>query len=269
MDAGADMLMTTSPNVMIYAALDGWRRQMVQHGHDLLDAALTSAGQVRHDIGALPGLHVLRDEFLGAEASHDLDPLHVVIDISGLDISGYTAANWLREYQRVDMGLSDHRRIEATLSLADDGQSAARLLSALNALTKHASTLPRARQVELPSAAELELEPAMLPRDAFFAAKETVTAQAAGRISAEQITPYPPGIPVIIPGERITAELLDVTLAVSEHATNTIRHGPGAAADAHGGGDAALPCPRRGPEAPLPRAVDPAVHPRVGPVSSG
>lgn len=50
----------------------------------------------------------------------------------------------------------------------------------------------------------------MLPRDAFFAAKETVAAaQAAGRICAEQITPYPPGIPVIIPAERVTAELLD------------------------------------------------------------
>jgi arginine decarboxylase len=50
----------------------------------------------------------------------------------------------------------------------------------------------------------------MLPRDAFFAPKETVAArQAIGRIAAEQITPYPPGIPVIIPGERITAPLLD------------------------------------------------------------
>jgi lysine decarboxylase len=83
-------------------------------------------------------------------------------------------------------------------------------MSALTGLTKQASTLPPARQVELPSAAELELEPAMLPRNAFFAQKETVPAgQAVGRICAEQITPYPPGIPVIIPGERITAGLLD------------------------------------------------------------
>jgi arginine decarboxylase len=64
--------------------------------------------------------------------------------------------------------------------------------------------------VNLPSAGQLELEPAMLPRDAFFAAKETVPAEKAiGRIAAEQITPYPPGIPVIVPGERLTAELLD------------------------------------------------------------
>ena len=191
-------------------ALDGWRRQMVQHGYHLLDAALTLAGQVRQDIDALPGLHVLREEFLGAEASHDLDPLHVVIDVSDLGISGYDAADWLRGNHRLDMGLSDHRRVEATLSLADDDETAARLMSALTDLTKQASILPPARRVELPSAAELELEPAMLPRDAFFAQKETVLAgQAAGRICAEQITPYPPGIPVIIPGERITAELLD------------------------------------------------------------
>ena len=209
LSACADMLMTTSPNVMIYAALDGWRRQMVEHGHDLLDDALRRADQVRADIGALPGLHVLREEFLGAEASHDLDPLHVVIDVSGLGISGYDAADWLRAHERLDMGLSDHRRIEATLSIADDDQTAARLVSALRALTGHAD-LPRAEPVALPGIGELQAEPAMLPRDAFFAAKETVAAgKAAGRISAEQITPYPPGIPVIIPGERITAEILD------------------------------------------------------------
>jgi arginine/lysine/ornithine decarboxylase len=209
LSACADMLMTTSPNVMVYAALDGWRRQMAEHGHALLGDALGLAGRVRAEIGTLPGLRVLRDEFLGAEASHDLDPLHVVIDLSALEISGYDAADWLREHQRVDMGLSDHRRIEATLSVADDDQTAGRLISALRALTERAAELPRAKPVELPGAGELELEPVMLPRDAFFAAKETVAVgHAAGRICAEQITPYPPGIPVIIPGERITEELL-------------------------------------------------------------
>jgi arginine decarboxylase len=210
LSACADMLMTTSPNVTVFAALDGWRRQMVERGHALLDAALHLAGRVRAEIGAVGGLRVLRDEFLGAQASHDLDPLHVVIDVSELGISGYDAADWLREHQRLDMGLSDHRRVEATLSVADDDQTTSRLLEALRALTEHATDLPRAKPVAFPSAPELELEPAMLPRDAFFASKETVDAdKAVGRICAEQITPYPPGIPVIIPGERMTGELLD------------------------------------------------------------
>jgi arginine/lysine/ornithine decarboxylase len=209
LSACADILMTTSPNVMVYAALDGWRRQMVEHGHGLLGRALALAEQLRQAIEELPGLHVLRDEFVHAEASHDLDPLHVVIDVHGLGISGYQAADWLREHQRLDMGLSDHRRVEATLSFADDEQTAARLIAALTALGERAGELPRARPVDLPEPGQLELEPAMLPRDAFFAVKETVPAgQAVGRVCAEQITPYPPGIPVIVPGERITAELL-------------------------------------------------------------
>jgi arginine/lysine/ornithine decarboxylase len=188
----------------------GRRRQMVQHGHRQLGAALSLAARVRSEIEELPGLHVVRDEFLGAEASRDLDPLHVVIDVSGLGINGYAAADWLREHRRIDMGLSDHRRVEATLSLADDEQTTTRLVSALTALAEGAATLPRARHVDLPSASQLELEPAMLPRDAFFAAKETVPAEkAVGRISAEQITPYPPGIPAIVPGERLTAGVLD------------------------------------------------------------
>jgi arginine/lysine/ornithine decarboxylase len=88
-----------------------------------LGAALALAGQLRGEIEALPGLHVLHDEFLGAEASHDLDPLHLVIDVSGLGATGYDAADWLREHHRLDMGLSDHRRVEATISVADDGQT--------------------------------------------------------------------------------------------------------------------------------------------------
>jgi arginine decarboxylase len=210
LSACADMLMTTSPNVMVYAALDGWRRQMTEHGHALLADALALAGRARDDIEAIPGLHVLRDELLGSQASRDLDPLQVLIDVSELGISGYDATDWLREHQRIDMGLSDHRRIQATLSVADDDRTAARLLSALRALTASAGELPEAKPVALPSPDELELEPAMLPGDAFFAARETIAAaDAAGRICAEQITPYPPGIPVIIPGERITSELLD------------------------------------------------------------
>ena len=162
---------------------------MTEHGHELLGAALTLADRVRAGIGALPGLRVLREEFLGTQASRDLDPLHVVTDVSALGISGYDAADWLRDNQHLDMGLSDHRRIEATLSAADDDRTAGRLVSALRALTSHAAELPRAKPVMLPSAADLDLEPAMLPRDAFFAAKETVAAGHAAGASAASRSP--------------------------------------------------------------------------------
>jgi arginine/lysine/ornithine decarboxylase len=108
------------------------------------------------------------------------------------------------------MGLSDHRRILATLSMADDTASTDRLLDAMGRLVAAAPAMPAAKKVELPSPKQFDLEPVLSPRDAFFGETETVAiSQAIGRVCAEQITPYPPGIPAIMPGERITAGLVD------------------------------------------------------------
>jgi arginine/lysine/ornithine decarboxylase len=205
----ADLLSTTSANVMLYAAIDGWRRQMAQQGHELLDNILRLTDRLRTDIEALPGLHVPGPELIRAEASHDLDPLHVLIDVAGLGISGYQAADWLRATCRIDVGLNDHRRIEATMSQSDDEQTAGRLLTSLRQLIDEAPRMPAPVRVTLPDSTDLEMETVMLPRDAFFGPVENVPAEeAAGRIAAEQITPYPPGVPAILPGERINGAVI-------------------------------------------------------------
>jgi arginine decarboxylase len=206
----ADVLATTSANVLLYAAIDGWRRQMVQQGRELLDGTLKLVRRVRDSIEEIEGLHVLENELLGAEASHELDPLHILIDVKEAGISGYQAADWLRENPRIDVGLSDHRRIEATFSQADDDETAERLLDALRGLAEAARDLPTPPEILLPAASELEMEMVLRPRDAFFGPVEVVpAAEAAGRIAAEQVTPYPPGVPAILPGERITAGVID------------------------------------------------------------
>ncbi|MBV9353414.1 MAG: ornithine decarboxylase [Mycobacterium sp.] len=210
LSACADQLMTTSPNVMLYAALDGWRRQMVQHGYELLGAALELAADVRGRIEQIPDVVVLDDELLGVEASRDLDRLQVMLDVSATGTSGYQARDWLRECCHLDFGLSDHRRILATLSFADDQRTADRLLDALAAWRKAAELFDRPPALRFPSPEELELETVMLPRDAFFSPVEVVPAlKAAGRISAELITPYPPGIPVVVPGERLNEAVIE------------------------------------------------------------
>lgn len=206
----ADVLATTSADVLLYAAMDGWRRQMVEHGEAMLETTLALVRRTRAAIDEIPGMHVLHDELLGTEASHELDPLHVFIDVEALGISGYQAADWLRAERRVDIHTSDPTRIEALLSMADDDSTVERLLDALRALAEAAPTLPRPEPVERPTPPQLELENVMLPRDAFFGPVEDVPArEAIGRIAAEQITPYPPGIPVILPGERITEAVVD------------------------------------------------------------
>jgi arginine/lysine/ornithine decarboxylase len=209
--AREDLLGTTSPSSLVYATLDGWRRQMVEHGHELLGAALRLAHSTRAALAALSGIRVMSsEEFTGPHAATSFDPLKIVLDVSELGISGYQAADWLRERQRVAMGLSDHRRTVAHLTYADNDDTAGVLIRAITALCAAADGLPRPRPVDLPSPGDLELETAMLPRDAFFADTEQVdAADAVGRVSAEMITPYPPGAPAVLPGELITTEVLD------------------------------------------------------------
>ncbi|MEE1751099.1 aminotransferase class I/II-fold pyridoxal phosphate-dependent enzyme [Streptomyces sp. SP18CS02] len=206
----SDLLGTTSPSVVIYAGLDGWRRQMMLHGEELLDEALGLAASVREEIERIDGLHVHdRSDFVGPGLAADFDPLPVVIDVSKLGTTGYQAADWLRRHRSIDVHITDHRRIGAQLTHADSRATTAPLLDALRDLADHAPALPPTGQVDVPTPDELRMEQECLPRDAFFAQVEDVpVAEAAGRVAAEMITPYPPGIPVVLPGERLTEPVL-------------------------------------------------------------
>lgn len=207
----ADLLGTTSPSVLIYAGLDGWRRQMARRGPRLLGRALDLAATVRTRIEEIPGLHVDgRPEYVGTGLAADLDPLPVVVDLAGLGISGYAAADWLRRHHRLNTHLADHRRISTQLTHADDESTTTALLQALRDLAAHAAELRPPAPVTVPPAAELRLEQTCLPRDAYFGAVADVPlAEAAGRVAAEMLTPYPPGIPVALPGERLNSAVLD------------------------------------------------------------
>jgi lysine decarboxylase len=206
----ADLLGTTSPNVLLYAGIDAWRRQMVQHGHDLIGRALELAARTRMAIEAIDGFHVNdAADFCGPDLAANFDPLPIVMDISRLGTTGYRAADWLRENHHIDVHLFDHRRISAQLTHADDEQTTARLLTALRDLAGHGDRLSGAPRVAVPSPADLRMDQVRLPRDAYFARHATVPAtEAPGRIAGEMITPYPPGIPVVLPGERLTEPVL-------------------------------------------------------------
>ncbi|MGW7488229.1 aminotransferase class I/II-fold pyridoxal phosphate-dependent enzyme [Streptomyces sp. NPDC054786] len=206
----ADLLGTTSPSVLIYAGLDGWRRQMAQHGQGLFDRALGLATRVRAAIEEIEGLHVHdRADFCGPGLAEDLDPLPVVIDVSRLNTTGYRVADWLRTHRSVDVHLADHRRINTQLTHADDHETTGTLLEALNAASAASPDLHTGPMVDVPPPALLRLEQTCLPRDAFFGRVEDVAVQdAVGRVAAEMLTPYPPGIPTVLPGELLTEPVL-------------------------------------------------------------
>ncbi|MFF9125457.1 aminotransferase class I/II-fold pyridoxal phosphate-dependent enzyme [Streptomyces sp. NPDC014889] len=213
-----DLLGTTSASSLVYATLDGWRRQMVEQGHGLLEAALQRAERVRTAAGDLPGLRPMGREVVKEGLVADFDPLKIVIDVRELGVSGMQAAEWLRAHRHVDVGGSDTCRISASITHADDDETEEVLLSALRALAAGADSIEKRPPVHLPGPSDLELEQALLPRDAFFAPVDHVPAErAAGRIAAETVSPYPPGVPVVAPGEVITDEVVEYLRSGVEH----------------------------------------------------
>ena len=205
-----DLLGTTSSSSLVYLTLDGWRRQMVEHGEELLGRAIARAERVRDAVRALDGLSLMGREVVRPGGAFDLDPLAITIDVSGLGITGFQAGDWLRANCHVDMGATDTRRVNARITHGDDGESEQRLVEALRALVARAGEIERPSAVDLPEPRALELEQVMRPRDAFFAPVEQVpVADAVGRIAAEMVSPYPPGVPVLAPGERISQEAVD------------------------------------------------------------
>lgn len=208
----ADLFDTTSPSVLIRAGLDGWRRQMALRGRELFETTLARATEVRAALERIDGLHVNDGaDFVGPGLADAFDPLPVVIEVDGLGLTGYQVADWLREHTRVDVHLSDHRRVNAQLTHADTDETTGALLQGLRRLADAAPQLrSQTRTVTVPPPSELRLKQVTLPRDAFFGPTADVPVEdAVGAVVAEMLTPYPPGIPAALPGERLNTRVID------------------------------------------------------------
>jgi arginine/lysine/ornithine decarboxylase len=140
----------------------------------------------------------------------DLDQLAIAVDVRGLGLSGFQVADWMRAAYHVDLASADQCRVSARLTHGDDDERERRLIEAFRQLVHDRDRIGWQPQVRLPAPDTLTLETVMLPRKAFFGPAEHIAvSDAVGRIAAEMASPYPPGVPVIAPGERITADVLD------------------------------------------------------------
>jgi len=199
---------STSASALLLSSIDGARRQFVREGTQLLDRAVKSAHLLRDRLASeVPELRVITPQELAARPGVvGVDPTHVLIETEPIGLTGYQADDWLRDERQIDVELVDHRRIMALVTFAHGEAEVERFVSALRGLVDaHAANDGGSPVRKLPSRSELRTEQAMLPREAFFAAAETVAAdRALGRVSAELVTPYPPGIPTVVPGEVYT-----------------------------------------------------------------
>jgi arginine decarboxylase len=204
---------STSASALLLSSIDGARRQFVREGRELLDRAVGSARLLRGRLAAeVPELRVVStDELKARDGVVAADPTHVLIETNSVGLTGFQADDWLRDERQIDVELADHRRLMPLITFAHGEQEVDRLVRALRDLVdEHGEPGAETDVKPLPSREELRTEQAMLPRDAFFATSETVKPKdAIGRVSAELITPYPPGIPACAPGEVLNEALVD------------------------------------------------------------
>ena len=197
--SAASLLQSTSPNQLLLASLDIARLQMAEQGEELVNRAVNLAEKLRQEVNAIPGLWSFgADELPEGEG---LDLTKVTVSVRGLGITGVQAESILRHQYKIQCELSDAYNLLFIISYADTEAQVRILTNALQGLAEQfvgaqKLTLP----VEIPPVPSLGLE----PRAAFFAGRETIDFEAAaGCIAAEQVMFYPPGIPILAPGDVI------------------------------------------------------------------
>ena len=198
LDAGVEAAATTSPAGAILASTDAARALLERDGEELLGQAMAATRRARERLRSVKGLTVLD----GA----GVDPLKLTLVLSGTGADGNAV-----ERDLLSAGLpvesADRDVIVAIVSLADTDETLEALTDSLvESLERHRG---EPRPVVSPAAYQVEPVATLPPRRAFFAAVETVPlSEAVGRTCAELVAPYPPGIPVLAPGELLTAETL-------------------------------------------------------------
>jgi arginine decarboxylase len=190
---------TTSPSYILMASLDLARMQMATEGEKLLDKTIRLAQEARTKINKIPGLICFGEESVGK-----FDMTKLTIGVNELGISGYEVSQRLNNKYDIQVEMADAFHILVIVSIGDRKDDLTRLVEALKEIAT--DLYGKGPLPELPPLSMIDFnnEVVMTPRKAFFADHQYVALEdAVGKISSEIITVYPPGVPVLVPGERV------------------------------------------------------------------
>jgi arginine decarboxylase len=202
------LVRSTSPSALLMASLDAARRQLAVHGEALLTRTIAASMRARTAIDAVDGCAAVDDSFVGRPGIAGWDPLRIVIDVRGTGCTGYQVAAALRASYDIYVELATHATLVLVLGLGQPVEALERLAQDFPETVRRIARPGVAAAVARPPAA-LEQETVIAPREAFLGASEAVMIDdAVGRISTESIAGYPPGVPALLPGERITGEVV-------------------------------------------------------------
>lgn len=201
-----NLTQTTSGSYLFLSSLDLSRKRLALHGKELFDKVIDMAQYAREEINAIGGYYAIGEELINGEDIYDFDKTKLVIHTLPVGLAGIEVYDLLRDEYDIQMEFGDFGNCLAYLSVGDRVREVERLVGALSEIRRLFGKEP---VVSLPNN---YIAPVVVlsPQEAFYADAEHVDfSSSAGRIAAESIMCYPPGIPVLAPGEKITEEVLD------------------------------------------------------------
>jgi arginine decarboxylase len=197
---------TTSSSYLLMCSLDIARKQLATKGSDMLEDTLQLARWAREEINKIEGLYAFGKELIGTPGCYDFDETKLSINVRGLGFSGYQMESKLRKEYNIQIELSDLYNVLAIVCIGDRKVDLEALINAFKDISL------KTEIKELKNSTMIPNNPKMIisPRDAFYSQKKVVSlSDSIGEIAGEMVMAYPPGIPVICMGERITKEVID------------------------------------------------------------
>ena len=201
-----NLTQTTSGSYLLMSSLDISRRNLVQRGKQVFAKVIQMAEYAREEINAIGGYYAFGRELINGNSIYDFDPTKLSVHTRDIGLAGIEVYDLLRDEYDIQIEFGDIGNILAYLSIGDRPQELERLVSALAEIRRRFQTDSNG----LLSQEYIDPEVVTSPQEAFYAAKKSVPlADSAGMVCSEFVMCYPPGIPILAPGERITQDILD------------------------------------------------------------
>jgi arginine decarboxylase len=202
------LVQSTSPSYLLLASLDAARQQMALAGKELMSQAIALATKASNEIAEIPHLSVLNPEI--QPGLRYLDPTRLTINLSQLGITGFAADEILHQQLGVTCELPLLQHLTFIISVGNTKEDIQQLIEACLILSHQPSAISHQSSAISDYPSYLNLDPVKVsPRQAYFKSTETMPIeQASDRLCGELICPYPPGIPLLMPGEVITLEVV-------------------------------------------------------------
>lgn len=208
------MFHTTSPSYLLMASLESSRKLLATEGESIFTELVHECRKLKKEISKIPGLSVL-DENEGV-ASMTYDPTKIVINVTKLGLDGFDVYDIMFEKYGIQLELAEPTIVLAVIGIGDTKETIWKLADAFKDLAQ--TYYGKYEMLDIPEEIVYVPPQIMSPRQAFYADKISVKiGEAVGRTAAEAVMIYPPGIPICIPGELITAETIDEILYCQEN----------------------------------------------------